>query len=86
MKKLISFLKNIKDKVYIKLIEILLESESRKMPKKLEEDLKELKEQFSFFSDLNFSQKVLIVLGCIFFLIIVIYWHFALIMMISKAF
>ena len=42
MKKLISFLKNIKDKVYIKLIEILLESESRKMPKKLEEDLKEL--------------------------------------------
>ena len=36
MKKLISFFRNLKDKVYIKLIEILVESESRRMPKKLE--------------------------------------------------
>ena len=53
MKKLISFLKKLKDKVYIKLIEILVESESRKMPKKLEEDFRELKGQFSFFNDLS---------------------------------
>ena len=85
MKKIIIFFKNLRDKFYIKLIEILLEAEGKKMPKKLEKDLEELKEQFNFFSDLNFSQKVLIILGCIFFLIIVIYWHFALIMMISKA-
>ena len=44
MKKLISFLKNLKDKVYIKLIEILVESKNRRMPKKLEEDFRELKE------------------------------------------
>ena len=86
MKKLINFFKNLRDKFYIKLIEILLEAEGKKMPKNLKRYLDELKEQFSFFSDLNFSQKVLIILGCIFFLIIVIYWHFALIMMISKAF
>ena len=86
MKKLINFFKNLRDKFYIKLIEILLEAEGKKMPKNLKRYLDELKEQFSFFSGLNFSQKVLIILGCIFFLIIVIYWHFALIMMISKAF
>ena len=86
MKKIIVFLKNLRDKLYIKLIEILLEAEEKKIPKNLKKDLDELKEQFSFFSDLNFSQKVLIILGCIFFLIIVIYWHFALIMMILKVF
>ena len=86
MKKLINFFKNLRDKFYIKLIEILLDAEGKKIPKNLKRDLDELMEQFSFFSDLNFSQKVLIILGCIFFLIIVIYWHFALIMMISKAF
>ena len=32
MKKMIIFLKNLRDKFYIKLIEILVESESRKMP------------------------------------------------------
>ena len=86
MEKLISFLKNIKDKVYIKLIEILLESESRKMPKKLEEDLEELKEQFSFFSSLNLMQKVCMIFGGIIFTIIVIYWHFAIITMIFRLF
>ena len=86
MEKLISFLKNIKDKVYIKLIEILLESESRKMPKKLEEDLEELKEQFSFFSSLNLMKKVCMIFGGIIFTIIVIYWHFAIITMISRLF
>ena len=86
MKKIIVFFKNLRDKLYIKLVEILLEAEGKKIPKNLKKDLDELKEQFSFFSDLNFSQKVLIILGCIFFLIIVIYWHFALIMMILKVF
>ena len=86
MEKLISFLKNIKDKVYIKLIEILLESESRKMPKKLEEDLEELKEQFSFFNDLSQIQKVCMILLGIIIFIVVIYWHFAVITMIFRLF
>ena len=80
------FFKNLKDKVYIKLIEILVESESRKMPKKLEEDFRELKEQFSFFNDLNFPQKILTIFVGIIFLIIVIYWNFALITIILKSF
>ena len=86
MKKLIIFFKNLKDKIYIKLIEILLESESKKMPKKLEEDLEDLKEQFSFFSSLNLMQKVCMIFGGIIFTIIVVYWHFAIITMISRFF
>ena len=86
MKKLINFFKNLRDKFYIKLIEILLESEGKKMPKKLEKDLEELKEQFSFFNDLNKMQKICTIFGFIFFLSIVIYWNFALIMMILKSF
>lgn len=86
MKKLISFLKKVKDKVYIKLIEILVDAEMKKMPKKLEEDFRELKEQFSFFNDLNPMQKVCMIFGGIIISIIVIYWHFALIMMILKVF
>lgn len=86
MKKLINFFKNLRDKFYIKLIEILLEAEGKKMPKKLEKDLEELKEQFSFFNDLNFPQKILTIFVGIIFLIIVIYWNFALITIILKSF
>ena len=86
MKKIIFLFKNLKDKLYNKLIEILLEAEGKKMPKKLEKDFKELKEQFSFFNDLKPIQKFYTI-GCFtFFLIIFIYWCFALIMMISKVF
>ena len=86
MKKLISFLKNSKDKVYIKLIEILVESKNRRMPKKLEEDFRELKEQFSFYNDLNQMQKICMIFGGIIIFIIVIYWHFAVITMIFRLF
>lgn len=86
MKKIIIFWKNLKDKLYNKLIQILLESEGKKMPKKLEKDLEELKEQFSFFNDLNFPQKILTIFVGIIFLIIVIYWNFALITIILKSF
>ena len=86
MEKIIIFLKNLRGKFYIKLIEILLEAEMKKMPKKLEEDFRELKEQFSFFNDLNPMQKVCMIFGGIIISIIVIYWHFALIMMILKVF
>ena len=86
MKKLISFLRNLKEKFYIKLFEILVESKNKKMPKKLEKDLEELKEQFSFFNDLTPMQKVCMIFGGIIISIIVIYWHFALIMMILKVF
>lgn len=86
MKKLISFLKNLKDKVYIKLIEILVESKNRRMPKKLEEDFRELKEQFSFYNDLNQMQKICMIFGGIIIFIIVIYWHFAVITMIFRLF
>lgn len=86
MKKLISFLKNLKDKVYIKLIEILVESKNRRIPKKLEEDFRELKEQFSFYNDLNQMQKICMIFGGIIIFIIVIYWHFAVITMIFRLF
>lgn len=86
MKKMIIFLKNLRDKFYIKLIEILVESESRKMPKKLEEDFKELKGQFSFFNDLSQIQKVCMILLGIIIFIVVIYWHFAVITMIFRLF
>lgn len=86
MKKLISFLRNLKEKFYIKLFEILVESKNRRIPKKLEEDLEELKEQFSFFSSLNLMQKVCMIFGGIIFTIIVIYWHFAIITIISRLF
>lgn len=86
MKKLISFFRNLKDKVYIKLIEILAESESRRIPKKLEEDFRELKEQFSFFNDLSQIQKVCMILLGIIIFIVVIYWHFAVITMIFRLF
>ena len=86
MKKMIIFLKNLRDKFYIKLIEILVESESRRMPKKLEEDFIELKEQFSFFNDLNQMQKICMILVGIIIFIVVIYWHFAVITMIFRLF
>ena len=86
MKKLISFFRNLKDKVYIRLIEILVESESRRMPKKLEEEFRELKEQFSFYNDLNQMQKICMIFGGIILAIIVIYWHFAVITMIFRLF
>lgn len=86
MKKMIIFLKNLRDKVYIKLIEILVESESRRMPKKLEENFRELKEQFSFYNDLNHMQKICMILVGIILAIIVIYWHFAVITMIFGLF
>ena len=86
MKKMIIFLKNLRDKFYIKLIEILVESESKRIPKKLEEDFRELKEQFSFYNDLNQIQKICMILGGIIIAIIVIYWHFAVITMIFRLF
>ena len=86
MKKMIIFLKNLRDKFYIKLIEILVESESKRIPKKLEEDFRELKEQFCFYNDLNQIQKICMILGGIIIAIIVIYWHFAVITMIFRLF
>ena len=86
MKKIIIFWKNLKDKLYNKLTEILLDAERKKFPKNLKKDLDELKEQFSFFNDLNKMQKIYTIFGFIFFLSIVIYWQFALIMMLLKIF
>lgn len=86
MKKIIIFFKNLKDKVYIKLFEILVESKNRRIPKKLEEDFIELKEQFSFYNDLNQMQKIGIIFAGIILAIIVIYWHFAVITMIFRLF
>lgn len=86
MKKLISFLRNLKEKFYIKLFEILVESKNRRIPKKLEEDFIELKEQFSFFNDLNQMQKIGMIFAGIILAIIVIYWHFAVITMIFRLF
>ena len=38
MKKIITFFKNSKNKLYLKLIEILLESEKPQLPKKIKND------------------------------------------------
>lgn len=58
MKKTITFFKNFKNKLYLKLIEILLETENHKFPKKIKDDWKE---NFVFFEELEFSEKILFV-------------------------
>lgn len=63
-----------------------MESKNRRIPKKLEEDFIELKEQFSFFNDLNQMQKIGMIFAGIILAIIVIYWHFAVITMIFRLF
>ena len=71
MKKIITFFKNSKNKLYLKLIEILLESEKPQLSKKIKNDWKE---NFWFFEELQFSEKILFVFFSIISFLILIFW------------
>ena len=63
MKKFIYFFKNLKNKLNIKLIEILLEAEKPQLPKDLKDNLNNF---FELFDELKWFEKI--VVGIIFFL------------------
>ena len=71
MKTIITFFKNSKNKLYLKLIEILLEAENHKFPKKIKNDWKE---NFWFFKELQFSEKILFVFFAVISFLILIFW------------
>ena len=71
MKKIITFFKNSKNKLYLKLIEILLESEKPQLPKKIKNDWKE---NFWFFEELEFSEKILFVFFAVISFLFLIFW------------
>ena len=63
MKKFIYFFKNLKNKLNIKLMEILLEAEKTKLPKEV---INNLEDFFELFDELKGFEKI--VVGIIFFL------------------
>ena len=63
MKRIFSFFKQIKNKLNIKLIEILLEAEKPQLPKDLKDNLNNF---FELFDELKWFEKI--VVGIIFFL------------------
>ena len=71
MEKIITFFKNFKNKLYLKLIEILLDAENHKFPKKIKNDWKE---NFWFFEELQFSEKILFVFFAVISFLILIFW------------
>lgn len=71
MKKIITFFKNSKNKLYLKLIEILLEAENHEFPKKIKNDWEE---NFGFFEELEFSEKILFVFFAVISFLFLIFW------------
>jgi len=71
MKRIFSFFKQIKNKLNIKLIEILLEAEKPQLPKDLKDNLDIF---FELFDELKFSEKILV--GIIFSIstVYMIFW------------
>ena len=57
MKRIFSFLKQIKNKLNIKLIDILLEAEKPQLPKDLKDNLDDF---FKLFDELKFFEKILV--------------------------
>lgn len=57
MKKFIYFFKNLKNKFYLKLIDILLEAEKPQLPKDLKDNLNNF---FELFDELKFSEKIFV--------------------------
>lgn len=57
MKKIITFFKDSKNKLYLKLIEILLEAEKPHLPKNLTDNLDNF---FELFDELKFFEKILV--------------------------
>lgn len=59
MKKIIFLFKNLKDKLNIKLMEILLEAEKPQLPKELRNDLDNF---FELFGELNLLKKIIVII------------------------
>ena len=57
MKRIFSFFKQIKNKLNIKLIEVLLEAEKPQLPKDLKDNLNNF---FELFDELKFFEKILV--------------------------
>ena len=59
MKKFFYFLKNLKNKLHLKLIEVLLEAEKPHLPKELKDNLENF---FELFSELKLSEKIIVII------------------------
>ena len=59
MKKFFYFLKNLKNKFYLKLVEIILEAEKPQLPKELKDNLENF---FELFSELKLSEKIIVII------------------------
>ena len=81
MKKTISFFKNLKNTLYIKLIEILLEAEKPQLPKELRDNISNF---FELFDELKNSEKILVIIIFIFSTLYVFFWIFKLYSLIFK--
>lgn len=84
MKKFFLF-KNLRDKLYLEFIEILMQNDD---PKRINQDLKE---KFSFvknfwYFNFNLLQKVMITLSMIIFFVFIIYIHFIIFKKLNKIF
>ena len=71
MKRFFCFLRNLKNKFYLKLIDILLNAEKPQLPKDLKDNLNNF---FELFDELKFSEKIFI--GIIFSIstVYMIFW------------
>ena len=79
--KLIYFFKNLKNKLYLKLVDLLLEAEKPKLPKELRNNITDFLE---LFDELKLSEKI--VVGIIFFLSTsyLFFWIFRVYSLLSK--
>ena len=81
MKRIFSFIKQIKNKLNIKLIEILLEAEKPQLPKDLKDNLNNF---FELFDELKFFEKIFV--GIIFSIstVYMMFWIWKFYYLISK--
>ena len=89
MKKLFFLFKNLRDRLYLEFIEILMQNDD---PKRINQDLKDkfsfVKNFWYFINNNNFNllQKVMITLSMIIFFIFIIYIHFIIFKKLNKIF
>lgn len=89
MKKIIYFLKNLGDKLYLEFIDILMQNDD---PRRINQDLKEkfsfVKDFWSFINnnEFNLLQKVMITLSMIIFFVFIIYIHYLMFLKLNKIF
>ena len=81
MKRIFSFLKQIKNKLNIKLIDILLESEKPKMPKELRNNIEDF---FELFNELKSSEKIIVIIIFIFSMLYLFFWIWKFYSLLSK--